>query len=83
MRLCLLMSALFLITSCGPEPEVVAVVPYVPDELRRPVAVTCVDGDSRAALGECAMKKDAGWREANRRIIAIDQILRLAEAATE
>lgn len=83
MRLCLLMSALFLTTSCGPEPEMVRVVPYVPEELRRPVAVTCVDGDTRAALGECAMRKDAGWREANRRIVAIDQILRLAEAAAE
>lgn len=83
MRLCLLMSALCLTTSCGLEPEVVAMVPYVPDELRRPVAVTCADGETRAALGDCAMKKDAAWREANRRIKAIDAILTLAEAGPQ
>lgn len=79
MRRFLLMSVPCLIASCGPEPEVVFAAPYVPEELRRPVVVICLDGDTRAALGECAMKKDAGLREANRRIEATDRILDLAE----
>lgn len=80
MRHYLLMSALCLIASCGPKPEVVTLPVYVPEELRREVVVRCVDGDVAASLGECALKKDAGLREANRRIAAIDDILDQVEA---
>lgn len=82
MRRLLLISALCSTASCGRE-EVVMLVPEVPDPLRQPVEVKCAGGDTMAALGACAMKKDAGLREANRRIVATDQILDLAEAGAK
>ena len=82
MRRFLLISALCLTASCGRE-EVVMLVPEVPEPLRQPVEVKCADGETMEALGACAMKKDAGWREANRRIEAIDEILDLAEAGAK
>lgn len=79
MRRYLIICALSL-TACDERVRTVYTVPHVPADLRQPVVVTCPHGDTLARAGVCLVRLDAGLREANARIGAIDEILAGAEA---
>ncbi len=64
----ILMSALFL-TACA-TPDFV-----VPDELLTPVTITCRNGTTSRAFGQCAIDLRRGLTEANSKITAIDRIV--------
>ena len=49
--------------------------PDVPDALLRPVVVTCRDGETSRALGECALAYRAGLNRANSQIAAIAEVI--------
>lgn len=66
----LLMAAPFL-TACV---DVVARQP-IPAPLLEPVEVTCKDGTTERALGECALKLRAGLETANGKIEAIKELV--------
>lgn len=69
-----LICAVFLI-GCADRAPIAVIRPVVPAELRRQVVVTCREGATVRALGECALAKAAGLDEANSKIAAIDAIL--------
>ena len=78
MKPLMLMSALCLTACAAPEPiirtEIVS--PVVPAALLRPVAVTCDEGATSRALGECALALKAGLNRANGQITAIAEVLK-------
>ena len=47
----------------------------LPDALLRPVVVTCRDGETSRALGECALAYRAGLNRANSQIAAIAVVI--------
>ena len=77
MKPLILTSALFLTACAAPEPIVRTeyVKPDVPDALLRPVVVTCRDGETSRALGECALAYRAGLNRANSQIAAIAEVI--------
>ena len=77
MKPLILMSALFLTACSAPDPIIRTeyVKPDVPDTLLRPVAVTCRDGETSRALGECALAYRAGLNRANSQIAAIAEVI--------
>ena len=77
MKPLILTSALFLTACSVPDPIIRTeyVKPDVPDALLRPVAVTCRDGETSRALGECALAYRAGLNRANSQIVAIAEVI--------
>ena len=77
MKPLILTSALFLTDCSAPDPIIRTeyVKPDVPDALLRPVAVTCRDGETSRALGECALAYRAGLNRANSQIAAIAEVI--------
>jgi hypothetical protein len=73
MRRLALTCALFL-TACA-EPRVELAAPHVPADLLRPVVVRCADGQTAAALGNCAIALRAGLNRANGQIETVGAML--------
>lgn len=77
MKPLILMSALSL-TACGAADPIVRtefIRPDVPEHLLRPVVVTCPEGYTSRALGECALAYQQGLADANSQITAIAEVL--------
>lgn len=84
MKRLMIMSVVFL-SACGrPDPEVIVrteyVYPDIPEALLRPVLVTCKNGDTSKALGDCALKYKAGVGQANSQIGAVAEIVHSQES---
>jgi hypothetical protein len=62
------------LTACG-DPRVELAQPFVPADLLRTVDVRCADGETAAALGNCAIALRAGLNRANGQIAAVGEIL--------
>ncbi len=79
MRRFLMISALCLIASCGPENEIEYVTPDVPAELRTPVPVPKRKAETLADVGVILTDHVQALGKANGKIVAIDEILTCAE----
>ncbi len=79
MRHCLMIFAVCLIASCGPETEYRYVTPDVPAELRTPVPVPKRKAETLADVGVILTDHVEALGKANGRIVATDCILTAAE----
>ena len=79
MRHCLMIFAVCLIASCGPETEYRYVTPDVPAELRTPVPVPKRKAETLADVGVILTDHVEALGKANGKIGAIDEILTCAE----
>lgn len=78
MKPLILMSALCLTACAVPDPIIRTefLKPDVPEALLHPVVVTCSDGNTSRALGECAVALKSGLNRANSQIAAIAEVIR-------
>lgn len=79
MRHCLMIFAVCLTASCGPETEYRYVTPDVPAELRTPVPVPKRKTETLADVGVILTDHVEALGKANGQIVAIDEILTCAE----